>query len=310
MEKKALKSPYIKAKVKSTIFFSISIALLALALSILSFFSQRNVKVSEFNNQVITLDEVLSDGVLTVGYGAFPPYTMEDLVAQDTVVVGYSVDVLKEIRKLSNNAFDIEWVRFSWETIKADLSSKKIELIVDPVYQTIPRSLELGFSKPYAYFGIGAGIVKKDDFRFTSFNDLNRDDITISLAEGWTTSEYARENLDKPNFKPISVTGDAYNQLDEVLLGRVDVALNDVPTVAQYAEANSNKVKAIFLENPPSSVPGGFVTFQNSLELINFLNTSIDILIANNALRKIDEKWNTFHYIPRLSVIPASGLQD
>jgi len=151
-------------------------------------------------------------------------------------------------------------------------------------------------------------VVRKGETRFESFKDLDRPGVVIALAEGWTSTEYARKNLTKPTFKGISVTGDAFNQLDEVLLGRADVALNDVPTVAQYVRAHADKVKALWLQNPPSSVPGGFLTRKEDTDLREFLDASIRVVQADGVLNRLDQKWKAYGFIPQVQVTPGAGL--
>jgi len=295
---------------------TIVISLIAIIISITSIINLQQVKskfgVNDNKEKTNALTEIKKSKTLRVGYGGFPPYTIINPNESDPQkqVSGYSIDLLNEIANSVEPPLKIEWVRFSWETIQTELQSDKFDIIADPVYQTIPRALEFSFSIPYAYFGIAVAIVRKDDNRFKTFNDLNREDITISLAKGWTSSEYAYKYLTKPKFKEVPVTGDAFNQLDDVMLGRADVALNDVPTVIQYAKAHSKNVKAIFIDNPPSSVPGGFVTRQDELELLNFLNTSIYILMASGTLEKLDEKWKTYHHIPNISKKSGAGLMN
>jgi|GEM_PF-511888 len=302
------------AMVKKYVIFALIVSLFALFASLFSFFEGYNVKSQDVYvvDEGGVLKEIKKNKIIRVGYGGFPPYTIvnPDANDNDEVVSGYSVDLMKEIAALAEPEIKIEWVQFSWETIQTELGSGKFDMIVDPVYQTVPRALEFAFAKPYAYFGIAVGVVKKDDNRFHVFKDLNRPDITVSLAKGWTSTEYAEKNLSKPKFNIIPVTGDAFNQLDDVILGRADVALNDVPTVIQYVNAHRDKVKAIFLEAPPSSVPGGFVVQQKNKELLEFLNTSIDILIADGTLERLDEKWKAYHYIPVVQSVPSKGLRD
>jgi ABC-type amino acid transport substrate-binding protein len=305
-------------KTKRNMKISVLVSVLAIIISITVYINLLQVKgrINNSSNGVEKINaftEIKKTKVVRVGYGGFPPYTIINPNEKDPSkrVTGYSVDLINEIANLADT-LKVEWVQFNWETIQTELQSGKFDVIADPVYQTIPRALEFSFSVPYAYFGIAVGIVRKDDNRFKTFNDLNRNDIIISLAKGWTSSEYAKKyltNVPSKNFNEIPVSGDAFNQLDDVWLERADVALNDVPTVAQYAKANSKRVKAIFIDNPPSSVPGGFVTRLGEHDLLNFLNTSIYILMANGTLERLDEKWNTFHHIPYIPLKPANGLK-
>lgn len=300
---------------KKIIVFVLVLSLMSLMISLFVVFKDNSKNKEKYKNEAIdltNLDKIKKNKVIRVGYGGFPPYTIVNAAGtnNEDEVSGYSVDLINKIASLAEPEIQVEWVRFSWETIQTELMSGKFDMVADPVYQTVPRALEFSFTKPYAYFGIAVGVVRKDDNRFQEFEDLDRSDIVISLAKGWTSTEYAEKNLSKPELKIVPVTGDAFNQLDDVILGRADVALNDVPTVIQYVNAHSDKVKAVFLSAPPSSVPGGFVVNRKDKDLLQFLNTSIDILIANGDLKSIDEKWETYHYIPVVKNLPSKGLRE
>jgi len=248
---------------------------------------------------------------MRVGYGAFPPYTILDETERDPDkrLKGFSVDLVNEIAKRQSPPLKVEWEKMNWETMKADMLSKKFDFVADPVYQTVPRAFDYCMAEPYSYFGLGIGVVRKNDNRFSKFEDLDRPDITIALAEGWSSTEFARQRLKRPKFRTIVVGGDAYTQLDDVLIGRADVALNDSPTIAQYVKAHHDKVKALWLESPPSIVPGGFASANGERDLMDFLNTSLRVLKADGTIDCLDKKWNSYGYIERSKFVPGKGLE-
>jgi ABC-type amino acid transport substrate-binding protein len=296
---------------------SVWVAVLALVVSIFALVQQKaETQQGQSSNETAAsrhrdsrLRSILESGVVRVGYGSFPPYTVVE-VGPPTRVTGFSADVVEEIAKRAVPPLKVEWQSFSWDALKADVESGRFDFVADPVFQTIPRAAEFDLTTPYSYFGIAVGLVRSDDKRFLSFADLDRADIEIALAEGWTSSEYARQILKKPKFKSIPVTGDAFNQLDEVLTGRVDVALNDVPTVIQYARAHAGRVTPLWIDTPPSKVPGGFLLRKGDQELRDFLNSAIRILIADGTIDRIDRKWKSFGYLPAESSQPGSGLRE
>lgn len=257
------------------------------------------------------LATIRKEHVLRVGVGGFPPYTLLNLKESDPQkrFEGYMVDVVNEIAKRGEPPLRVEWSLLHWETFRADLESRKFDFIADPVYLTVGRALDFAPSKPISYFGIAVGLVRADDDRFKTFGDLDRDDITVALAKGYTSSEYAYSHLTKPKFKSVPVEQDAFVQLDEVLLGRADVALNDVPTVLQYANAHKGKVKALWLDRPPAIVAGGFLARKEDRDLVEFLNNAIEVLRADGTLKKLDEKWKTFGMFPEVPLSPAEGLR-
>ncbi len=183
-------------------------------------------------------------------------------------------------------------------------------MLADAVYQTVPRAMEYGLSEPYSYFGIAVAVVRKDETRFKTFVDLDRPDITISVAEGWTSTEYARQHLSKPKFKSVTVGKDAFVQLDDVLLGRADVALQDVPTVVQYVKAHSDRAKALWLESPPSMVAAGFVTRKEDVDVLQFISTCIRIMKVDGTVERLDKKWKGLGHLERPAFVPGTGLRE
>ena len=309
-----LKHPMPDPRLAKSVRGAYGLGALALGLALIGLMSGRGEKSPGRSAQpdavVDPMVRVRRDGVLRAGYGGFPPYTVIDAreTDPDKRVTGYSVDLVREIARRQTPPLKVEWVRFNWDTMKVDMASGKFDFIADPVFQTIPRAVDFRLCRPYSHFGIAVAVVRKDDDRFKAFGDLDRPGITIALAEGWTSSEYARANLTKPTFKSIPVTGDAFNQLDEVLLGRADVALNDVPTVAQYVRAHADKVKALWLDRPPSSVVGGFLTSPENESLAAFLDAGIEILRADGTLRALDARWKTFGFFLEPTLQPGAGL--
>lgn len=293
---------------------SLAIAGLALILSILSLI--RVVPTSDSSEHIrpdepiSALEQVRKTRVIRVGYGGFPPYTIIDPKEADpnNQVSGFVPDLINEIASRAEPPLKVQWHRLNWTTLRADMASDRFDFLADAVYMTIPKALDFAFTDPFGYFGIGAAVVGIDDDRFKTFDDLDRDDIVIALAQGYVTTDYARARLTKPAFKIIPIDSDAFVQLDEVLAGRADVALNDVPTVVQYVRAHSGRVKALWVDSPPSTVPAGFMMNNGQPELLRFLNSSLEVLRADGTLVRVDEKWNSLgHFLDR-KFRPGAGL--
>ena len=258
------------------------------------------------------LQRMKRTGVMRVGYGGFPPYTIVDPRNPDknARVSGFTVDMVNELASRYSPAFKVEWYNLDWDTFQADMNSDKFDFAGDAVYETVPKAADFFMTDAFSYFGLAVGLVRESDNRFQSFSDLDRGDITIALAQGYVSTDYAQKHLSKPHFQLIPVGKDAFNQLDAVLLGKADVALQDVPTVVQYVNAHPGKVKALWLDKPPSTVPGGFVTRQSDQDLLNFLNVGIRIMAADGTLERLDAKWHSLGYFGKIQMIPGNGLNS
>lgn len=218
--------------------------------------------------------------------------------------------MIEEIAKRHEPPLKLEWHQLHWETMRADMLSGKFDLLVDAVYQTVQRASDFGLSEPFSYFGVACGLVRKDDNRFKTFQDLDRDDVTIAVAVGWTSTEFAKRHLKKPKWIDVVVGESPFVQFDEVLNGRADVALQDVPTLVQYAHAHKNKVKVLWLDKPPTMVAGGFATRLEDRDLLDFINAGIRILKVDGTIRRIDEKWKGLGYYEKVDLVPGTGLTE
>jgi ABC-type amino acid transport substrate-binding protein len=247
--------------------------------------------------------------VLRVGYSGFRPYTIIDVNADpNRRVSGFCADMVNEIASRQTPPWSVEWHQVTFETLKADMESGRFDVFADAVYQTIPRASEFGMTIPYSYFGVAAALVRKDDNRFSKFADLDQPNITIALAEGWTSTEYARAHLKLPKLQVVAVADDPFIQLQQVIAGKADVALQDVPTILQFARAHPKEVKALWVNDPPTRVPAGFMTRQNEIEFLRFLDASIGILQADGTISRLDEKWKALSEFPAPTYTKGAGL--
>lgn len=287
------------------------VAAVALILAVLALFQARNKTSVTAPNVESSLAKTRQSKIIKAGYSNFKPYTIFNPNTQnpDEQVTGFSADMLKEIAARQSPPWKIEWHKVTFETLKADMESGRFDVFADAVYQTVPRASDFGLTIPYSYFGVAVGLVRKNESRFQKFEDLDREGITIALAQGWTSTEFAQQHLKKPTFKLISVGDDPFVQLQEVIAGRADIALQDVPTVLQFAQSHPNEVKALWIDTPPSLVPAGFMTRAGDWEMLHFLNSSMLVLQADGTMKRLNEKWSALSEFPMLNLSHGAGLR-
>lgn len=289
------------------IYIALGLALLALAISIWNGSGPRRSDSAAGENAITRIKRT---GVLRVAYGGFPPYTVVNPNERDPNrrVTGFTVDMINEIARRSTPQLRVEWHQLSWDTFRADMLSGKFDVVADAVYATVPKAQDFAFSEPFSYFGLAAAVVRSNENRFQNFRDLDRPDITIALAQSYVSSDFAQAELKRPKFKIVSVGTDAFSQLDEVLFGRADVALNDIPTVVQYVRAHPTQVKALWVDRPPSWAAASFVSRREDRDLLDMLSTDIRIMKADGTLARLDAKWKSLGYFDQPSLRPGAGL--
>lgn len=285
------------------------IALLALVIALAS--TMRPAPPHSAGFEPSALERIKRSGILRVGYGGFPPYTIVDLnePESDRQVRGFCADLVQEIAQRAKPRWSIEWHKASWETLTSEMHSNVVDIFADVVYMTVPRASEFLFTRPISYFGVGVALVRSAETRFREPSDLNHPAITISLAEGWTSTEFAKTHLPFANLHIVPVGDEPFISFEDVLAGRADAALQDVPTVLQFARMHPAGAKVLWLDNPPQRVPAGFMVRRDDSDLKEFFDTAIDILEADGTIRRLDEKWKTLSEYPAPLFRNGRGLR-
>lgn len=234
--------------------------LLCLTISVVALFSSRNARrVEDSANTQKTgvpglVERIDSSHAIHAGYGVYPPYTLEDPNTRE--VSGFSVDVMNYIARELNTT--VVWHRLNWNTMAADLKRGEYDVIADPIFQTIPRAREFSFSEPYAYFADGIAVVKVKDARFNTFDDLDQSGIVIAVGKGWASESLVTTRFKNATISPVQTSTDLLQVFNEVVSGRADVAVADGADAKRFVDEHSEKVKALWLDNPPAFLPAGF----------------------------------------------------
>jgi len=233
------------------------------------------------------LDQIDRTNVLNAGYGVYPPYTQED--PNSKAVSGFSVEVVNEIAK--GLGCKIAWHRLNWNTMSADLKRGDYDLIADPIFQTVPRAREFAFSEPYAFFADGIVVVRASDRRFTSFDDLNRPGITISVGQGWASEALVRSRLSKPRIVPVQTGTDLLQVFNDVVSGRADAAVADGADAERFAKEHPGQVELIGFDHPPASMPAGFALRPTDLRGAEFVDACLRNLRSTGVLAGLAKKY-------------------
>ena len=250
----------------------------------------KSTEINNVSNNKIhgLLDRIEETGKIHAGYGVYPPYTIED--PNTKKVSGFSIELIQHIAKELNCG--IEWHRINWNTMSADLKRGEFDVIVDPIFQTIPRAREFSFTDPYAFFADGIAVVKKSDNRFEEFQDLNRKDIKIVVGQGWASEAFVRANLTEPEIVSVQTSSDLLQVFNEVMTGRADVAVADGADAERFVNEHSREVKALWLDDPPAFMPAGFALRPSDDEGATFLTVCLRNLKSTGVIEGLAKKYN------------------
>lgn len=234
-------------------------------------------------------------GVLHAGYGVYPPYTIED--PNTRAVTGFSVEILEQIAKELN--CKVVWHRMNWNTMSADLKRGEFDVIADPIFQTIPRAREFGFSEPYAQFSDGIGVVRKGNERFKRIEDVDKENVTIAVGQGWASETLVKARFAKPKVISVQTSTDLLQLFNEVLSGRADIAIADGADALRFVSEHASEASALWVDNPPAYMPAGFAVKHSDTEAAQFLTVSLRNLKATGVIDSLAKKYKLTSMLER-----------
>jgi polar amino acid transport system substrate-binding protein len=223
---------------------------------------------------------------------------MKDLKTGE--VIGYYVDGLRYI--FQSVHVEPELIETTWANFAAGLQSGQFDMSIAGTFATIQRAASVEFTRPIFYLGYSA-IVKKDDTRFKTLSDFNREGIKIAVLLGGAAAEYVKEHFPKATMITLA-TGEFTAPFVEVSAGRADVGIEDASQARRYA-AQQPGVTDLFQDNPYNVLPIAWTVKRGNQDLLNFLNTSIEYMLFTGKWEKMSEKYGaTGRYIEKPELVP------
>lgn len=268
---------------------SIAIALAAIALIASAFGALSNSGSAAAGQDA--LDTIRASGEMAACYVSYPPFSYKD---DSGKMQGIGVDIIESIAQKSG--FKLKYVETTWGNLVLDLKSGRCQANVSGIFPLIERSYGgVMFSEPHSFLG-NNGAVKKDDTRFHSLEELNREDVTVAVAAGEQGHIYAQKFLPKAKLHVIS-SGDISLAFVEVSAGRADVGLGDSITLEQYM-AQHDDIKPL-LEKPYLLRGLTIAVKEDDLKLLNFFNNAISVLSTSGELKEIYAKYQFKSIVPK-----------
>jgi ABC-type amino acid transport substrate-binding protein len=227
-----------------------------------------------------TLDKILRDKKVRVGWIASPPQMMKD--AASGALQGYFVDAARYIFK--EVEVEPEFVESSFSTFVAALQSGQLDLCIASTFVTIKRAAVVDFTRPILYLGYSA-VVRADEKRFVSLADFNHSGIRIAVLQGGSSQNYVKQNFPKADVVALNSTNQTLPFI-EVMSGRADVGINDAWSARRFA-VNQPAVKDLFANEPYNVQPTAWTVRRGNEDLRRFLNAAIETILVSGKFEEL-----------------------
>jgi polar amino acid transport system substrate-binding protein len=248
-----------------------------------------------------SLDRILRDKKVRIGWIASPPQMMKDVASGK--LEGYFVDAARYIFKEID--VEPEFIETSFSTFVAGLQSDQIDLCIASTFVTIKRAAVVDFTRPLLYLGYSA-IVRADETRFKSLAEFNQSGIRIAVLQGGSSQAYVKQNFPKAEIVALSSTNQTLPFV-EVLSGRADVGINDAWSARRFA-ATQTAVKDLFANEPYNVQPTAWTVRKGNDDVLKFLNAAIGTILVNGKFEEMARAYDpSGRYKSVLQLVPFAS---
>lgn len=228
------------------------------------------------------LEEIQASGKLLLGTSAdYPPYEFYAEIDGKLEIVGFDIDIAKEIAK--DIGVELEIVDMQFDGLLAALVADNIDIIVAGMAATEERKESVDFSTSY-YEAEQTMLVRKEDYeKFQSISDLEDHRIGVQMA---TVQEgIAHEQIENP--KEIKSLGKISDLVLELKYGNID-AIILVDTVAMaYAQNNEDLTLSQISFGKEEGVAAAVA--KGHEEFLASINQTLERLIADGSIDQFIE---------------------
>ncbi len=229
------------------------------------------------------LQEILKTGKLRVGTtGDWNPMTMKDPATN--AYTGFDIDTVKELA--TDLGVEIEFVPTEWKTLVAGILADKYDMSTSA--STTPQRIRtVGFTKSYYQVGTVPLTQKKNAGKFNSFDDINKEGVTVAVTLGTSQEQQAKTLFPNATLRTIEAPA---RDFQEVLAGRADVSITSNLEASKLAQAHSS-LMIVPVDKPAAPADLAFIVAQDDQVWLNYLNHWITIKTNRGFFDANAAKW-------------------
>ena len=229
-----------------------------------------------------TIEQIKKRGVLKVGMDIFQPWAMKD---KNGKLIGFEIDVATRLAE--DIGVKVEFLPTAWSGIIPALLTSKFDVIIGGMGITPKRALQVNFSQPYEFSGMGIVAHKKVAAGFSSLADFNKPEVQIAVKLGTTAAAAAKKFLPKAKLRMFDTEPQAYQELRN---GNVHAVIGNAPRPAyeavDYSETLFLPVKGTFTKEPIA-----FALRKGDPDTLAFFNSWITVAFLEGWLEERHNYW-------------------
>ena len=242
--------------------------------------SEESANDEETSSEEATNDEETTEKeVYTVATdNGYVPFEFID--EETGELVGFDIDLMNALAEEAG--IEIEYETLEFDGIVAGISSGRFDIAIAGMTITEERQESIDFTQPYYEAGLILA-VRDDNEEIKSIEDV--DGKVVATRTGSTSETYLKEHTDAiPEAFPQIIEG-----YQNVLAGRADAVLYDLPNVLFYSEQEAEGRLKTVGEKLTGEEYG--IAFPKGSELRDVIDEALTTLKENGTYDDIYEKW-------------------
>jgi len=225
--------------------------------------------------------DVMAKDVILVGTeSTYPPYEFRD---EKNNLKGFDIDLMEAIAARIGKK--IEWIDMPFDSLIPSLLAKKIDIVAAGMSATEERAKKVAFSQNYEV-SMSAFIVKADNGAIKTVADMKGKTVAVQLGTVQETYSQSLEGVEVKSFQKFD------DCVREVILGRVDATLMDIPVAKSYVEHKdfTGKIKIAFEQEITGSGKALAMNLKD-VAFIEAVKNALAELEKSGELAKMKEQW-------------------
>lgn len=223
--------------------------LLPLAALIFAFFLAAPARAEEKES---VYERVMRTGVLRCGFIPWPPGFEIDPNTNE--VKGPTKDLFQSIIELTG--WKVEFVQTALGNVPLDLKTEKIDAMCADGPWTITNIKLVDYTTPAVYSPVLV-YIRAGETRFSSYADLNSEDVSFAGIDGDISIDLAKLRFPKAKLQTLINLTDPALMMMEVASGKADAVILDPVTAENYMKNNPAKMRPFPVKEPLATYPAG-----------------------------------------------------
>lgn len=258
----------------------IALIMVVLLLSISLVGCSGSKDVSTKNKSKSNLEKIKESGKIVLGTCAdYPPYEFHKQIDGKDEIVGFDIEVAKEIAK--DLGVELEIKDMDFKGLLLALQTGNVDFIVAGMNPTPERKESVDFSKIYYASEHGLLIRAEDKEKYKSIDDLNG--MKVGAQKGTIQEEIVQDKIKNPQAKALGKITDLTLELKNKKIDGVALA---IPVAESYAEANSDLIVSPYIDFGKEGDGVAIAVKKGEKELVDAMNKTIDKMTKEKLIEK------------------------